>query len=72
MPSTPAHPAFAVPLRRLTLHASALVIGAMTPETPLWMWFIGVGAPFERYMVSYDETHTLVEILTWCLLFGAV
>lgn len=72
MPYTLAHPAFALPLRRLRLPASALAIGAMTPDAPLWMWFIGLGEPFERHVVSYDETHSLVGILTWCLLFGLV
>jgi len=48
MPLAPAHPAAVLPLRRLGLPMSALVIGAVSPDLPV---YLPVG-------VSYSTTHS--------------
>jgi hypothetical protein len=47
MPLTPAHPAVVLPLQRLGLPLSALVVGAVAPDAPV---YLPVG-------VSYQTTH---------------
>ena len=48
MPLTPAHPAVVLPLQRLGLPLSALVVGAVAPDAPV---YLPVG-------VSYQTTHS--------------
>lgn len=48
MPLTPAHPAVVLPLERLGLPLSALVVGAVAPDAPV---YLPVG-------VSYGTTHS--------------
>ena len=48
MPLAPAHPAVVLPLQRLGLALSALVVGAVAPDTPV---YLPVG-------VSYGTTHS--------------
>ena len=48
MPLTPAHPAVVLPLQRLGLPLSALVVGAVAPDMPV---YLPVG-------VSYQTTHS--------------
>ena len=54
MPLTLAHPAAVLPLRRLGLPLSALVIGSMVPDVPLFL----------RWPGGYRFTHDLVGVLT--------
>ena len=48
MPLTPAHPAVVLPLQRLGLPLSALVMGAMAPDAPV---YLPIG-------VTYQTTHS--------------
>ncbi len=48
MPLTPAHPAVVLPLQRLGMPLSALVVGAVAPDAPV---YLPVG-------VSYQTTHS--------------
>src|SRR3982751_4122954 len=61
MPFTASHPAAVLPLIRLGLPPSALVIGSMGPDLP---YFLPVGRGL--------ETHTLVGLFTVDPLLGAV
>lgn len=63
MPFTVAHAAAVLPIRVRWLSTSALVIGAMTPDLPLF-------APFLPY--STDVTHTLFAMLVTNTLIGLV
>lgn len=47
MPLTPAHPAVVLPLQRLGLPPSALVVGAVAPDAPVYL----------PVAVSYQTTH---------------
>lgn len=60
MPATFAHPAAAVPFRRLGLPLSALVIGSIAPDLEYFIRLV----PFSRY------GHTLAGLLTFCLPVG--
>ena len=70
VPYTLSHPAFAVPLRRLGLPATALAIGSLTPDVPLWADAIGGGAVLETIGLTYAFTHSRTGVLTACLAFG--
>ncbi|STD09090.1 Uncharacterised protein [Dermatophilus congolensis] len=59
MPVTFAHPAAVLPLLRTPIPFAALSIGAMIPDTPLFMPWIPI---------TYDATHTLTGILTFDLI----
>lgn len=61
MPFTPAHPAFVLPLRRLGLPLSALVLGSMVPDVPM---FVGGLAPDFPVGSAYAHTHTWLGLLT--------
>lgn len=63
MPFTVTHSLAVIPIfkswpRHLPL--SALVIGAMVPDFPL---FFSLG-------ISYNDTHSILGVFTWCLLLG--
>ncbi|MCU0279840.1 MAG: DUF4184 family protein [Candidatus Nanopelagicales bacterium] len=61
MPFTVSHAAAILPIRARWVSTSALVIGAMTPDVPLF-------APFLPY--TTDQTHTLFGLLFFNLLVG--
>ena len=71
MPYTLAHPAFALPLRRLGLPVGALVAGSMTPDLPLWAEAIGVDAPLRAIGVDYAFTHAPLGVVVVGLVVGA-
>lgn len=54
MPFTLAHPAFVLPLRRLGLPVSAMVIGSMVPDVPL----------FVRWPEAYRFSHSGEGVVT--------
>lgn len=68
MPLAPAHPAVVLPLQRLGLPLSALVVGAVAPDVPV---YLPVG-------VSYQTTHSgwgvavdvVIGMAVLCLWFG--
>nr|WP_284500921.1 DUF4184 family protein [Bowdeniella massiliensis] len=66
------HPAFAIPLRRLGLPTTALAIGSLTPDLPVWAQMVGVGRPLRNAGWSYSATHSVTGILTLCLATGIV
>ncbi|WP_407358059.1 DUF4184 family protein [Microbacterium sp. LTA6] len=62
MPFTPSHAVIALPFIRTPLVPSAIAIGAMTPDLPLFLRGLGV---------SYSFTHTIGNVLWTALLaFG--
>lgn len=61
MPFTASHAAAVIPFARLPLSTSALVIGSMVPDLPL----------FAPAVARYGHTHSLVGILTADALLGA-
>lgn len=67
MPFTLAHPAFAIPLRRAGLPVSALAIGAMVPDLPLYAGALVTALPVRE---SYAHTHGPVGLLTTDLAAG--
>lgn len=54
MPFTFAHPAAVLPLRRIGLPTTALVVGSMAPDLPL----------FTSWWVGYDVTHSWLGVVT--------
>lgn len=60
MPFTPAHPAAVLALRRLGLPTTALVVGSMVPDLPL---FVPVGP-------GYRVTHSVGGLLTFDVVAG--
>lgn len=68
MPFTPAHPACVLPLRRLGLPMSALVVGSMAPDAPMfWGWVV----PDVPWAV-YAHTHSWLGLFTTNLVVGVV
>lgn len=61
MPFTGSHPAAVLPLLRTPLPASALVVGSMTPDLPLYV---------RRLDLEMASTHSTAGILTVDLLLG--
>ncbi|AKT50501.1 DUF4184 family protein [Arsenicicoccus sp. oral taxon 190] len=66
MPFTLAHPAFALPLRRLGLPVAALAAGSMAPDLPLYAAAVGPVPVAGRYA----HTHSAVGIVTLDLALG--
>ena len=65
MPLAPAHPAVVLPLQRLGLALSALVVGAVAPDTPV---YLPVGV---RYATTHSRQGLPVVvvfgmIVLWC------
>ena len=69
MPFTPAHPAYALPLRRLGLPTSGLVIGSMVPDVPL---FVGGVVPGLPVAPAYAHTHSWWGLATTNLVVGLI
>lgn len=71
MPYTLAHPAIVLPLRRLGLPTSALVIGSMVPDLPLFVPTPAALSTSYRLthsavgIVSVDLAVTLLAVLVW-------
>lgn len=62
MPFTPSHAVVAIPLRRLGLPLGAVAVGAMTPDT----------AVFLPWLFDYGHTHSPVGVVTTDLAVGLV
>ena len=61
MPLTTSHPAAVIPLTRLNLDLSALVIGSMTPD---FVYFIPYCLPLS------DFSHTIAGVFVLCIPLG--
>lgn len=64
MPLTPAHPAVVLPVQRLGLPLSALVAGAVAPDTPVYLP-VGVG-----YATTHSGAGLLVDTVIGLVLLG--
>ncbi|GAA2150447.1 uncharacterized protein DUF4184 [Humibacillus xanthopallidus] len=62
MPFTPSHAVVAIPLRRLGLPLGAVAVGAMSPDT----------AVFLPWVFDYMQTHSLVGVVTTDLVVGVL
>jgi hypothetical protein len=67
MPMTLAHPAAVLPLRRLGVPVSAMVIGSMVPDVPLFLgWWRGYAVTHSALgMVTVDLLATLLVLGVW-------
>lgn len=65
MPFTASHPAAILPLRRLGLPTSALVIGSIIPDLTNYLGFLD-------HRPSREQTHSLGGLLTIALALGFV
>lgn len=69
MPFTPAHPAYVLPLARLGLPLSALVVGSMVPDVPMFAGGVAPGLDVER---TYAHTHSWLGLATTDVLVGVL